>query len=108
MANIVVKTYDIRKKKYVVAGFIHNSIFYRKVQNRHFMVKHNGYGIQIDVLSTCIKHNVKSIVLTTPKNTMLFSLPSDWVNKGKVGDYNHGKQIFLDVKLMKVNYLKGN
>jgi hypothetical protein len=100
--NHTVKTYDKAKQKYVNAGLIVGNKFKKNVSNIHFMVKHNGYGIQSAVLNELIKRKVDTIVITTAKGTTHVSKMSDWVNNSKTADYGNGKQHFLDIKLMQI------
>lgn len=100
MTRIRITTRDPAKDKDVLCGFIEDDRFYRSVNNRHYMVKENGYGMQIDALEKLVKYGVKEIVLTTHTGTRLTSKPSAWVTKGKKRNYGNGAQIFLDTKFM--------
>jgi hypothetical protein len=100
--NETLYTYDKAKQKYVLAGIIVGNRFKKNVSNAHFMIKHNGYGIQAIVLNEIIKKKVDLIVITTSRGTTHTSRVSEWVKNGKVADYGNGKQYFLDVKLMQI------
>jgi hypothetical protein len=100
--NETLYTYDKAKQKYVHAGVIVGNRFRKNVTSTHFMVKHNGYGIQAIVLNELIKKKVDTIIITTSKGTTHTSKIIEWVKNGKVADYGNGKQYFLDVKLMQI------
>ena len=100
--NETLYTFDKAKQKYVQAGLIIGNRFKKKVNNNHFMVKHNGYGIQAIVLNELIKKKVELIIITTARGTTHNSKLHTWVSYGKVADYGNGKQYFLDVKLMQI------
>lgn len=98
---IRITTNDPAKNKEVLCGFVENGIFTRTVNNRHYMVKEHGYGIQTDALMTIVRLGVANITIKTKAGTVLKSKTSDWVTKGNKKDYGNGEQMFLDIKFMR-------
>lgn len=94
-------TFDPAKGKEVYCGYIDGFVFYRNVNNSHYMVKENGYGMQTNVLQGLIGAGVKEILLTTHKGTRLLSKVSSWNSKGVRKDYGNGEQVFLNTKYMR-------
>jgi len=94
-----VKTYDKAKGKYVYAGDLEGDTYTRKVNNRHYMVKEHGYGVQRDVLEKLISDSVRYIVIQAKQKTYKTTLAT-WVSRGKVKDYGHGEQVFLNTNFM--------
>lgn len=103
MEKLIVKTFDKAKNKEVVCGYIFGDTYYRTVENKHFMVKYNGYGIQKDVLTKLAAKGIENIKITTKRGTKHLTTVRNWVTKGKSGRYGHGDQIFLSIKAMKVS-----
>jgi len=97
---IKVMTFDPAKGKEVYCGYIDGDRFYRTVNNKHYMVKENGYGMQINVLEGLVRTGVKQVVLTTHTGTKLLSKVGSWNLKGVKRDYGSGEQIFLNTKYM--------
>ena len=94
---MIIKTKDPKKGKMVTAGEIHRNNFYRKIGPKHYMIKENGYGVQVDVLETLAAAGVEEIVLVAKKT--VFRIPLYiWVTKGHKKDYGSGMQVFLDKK----------
>lgn len=94
------KTFDKAKGKSVMAGSIRNGKYYRTVTNAHYMVKHQGYGIQSNVFSELYAKGVHTIVLQA-KGVNLIAPLYVWVDNGVVKDYGHGDQVFLSTKFMR-------
>lgn len=97
-----IKTYDDKKEKEVLCGYVEGDTYYRDVDNKHFMVKHDGYGIQLDVMNQLLKMGVKTIVINTKAGTTHTVPFRTWATKGKKDSYGHGEQIFLSKKFMNV------
>lgn len=97
---MTIYTFDVGKNKDVFCGVVEKDIFKRVVDNKHFMVKYGGYGIQKDVLSKLVLYGVRFIEITTKKKTKYKSTIGSWVSKGKVGKFGHGEQVFLNIKFM--------
>jgi hypothetical protein len=98
-----ITTYDKKKKRDVFCGYVDNDTYYRDVDySKHYMRKYRGYGIQSDVLSTLLRDGVKRVEIREGKTKTYISTLQDWLLKGKKGNYYHGDQVFLDIKLMEV------
>jgi hypothetical protein len=95
------RTFDEKKNKDVVCGYIEEKTYYREVSNEHYMVKYKGYGIQMDILAKLVKAGVDTIVIVTRAGTTHEVSLATWLNKGKKGNYAHGDQIFLSTKFMR-------
>lgn len=100
MSRIRLLTFDKNKKRSVKAGYVENGVFYKNVDNEHYMIKYSGYGVQVDVLEELVKAGIKEIRIITSKGTLIKSHLSDWVSKGKKDSFGHGEQIFLAVSEM--------
>ena len=94
-----VYTRDPKKNSLVLAGYIKDDTFYREVKSKHFMVKMNGYGIQLDVFSKLQKRQIKNIILISRRSVFKSTL-ADWNTKSIKKDYGHGLQVFLSVNYM--------
>jgi len=96
-----IKTFDPKKRKEIVAGFIENDVFTRKINDSHYFRKLNAYGISQDVFYRLYHLGVKSIVLEA--STAQFEASyDDWSNHGVLGDYGNGEQRFLNLEYFKV------
>jgi len=96
-----IMTYDPRKNKYVIAGYIDKTTFVKTVTTRHFFRKLQSYAIQEDVIQELIEKNIKKIKIMS--NTVIFeSSIKDWVNgHSLLRDYGKGLQRFLPIYYMK-------
>lgn len=102
MKALKIHSYDEAKGKKVLAGTVIGDTFYRNVNSKHFMVKHHGYGISVDVLQQIFQLGVTYIQIDTEKGTKHFSKTQDWIANGDKVNYKHGEQVFLDIKYMEV------
>jgi len=95
-------TYDPYKEKKIYAGKIVGSCFYteRKYKD-HYMRIELGYGIQDDVLSQLMGHNVISICIKDEKGRH-HSQIGEWYY-GQPKDYGHGNQRFKRIQHCYVN-----
>lgn len=96
----IIYAHDKKKNKYINAGIVNGNRFYKYVKPAHFMVKHNAYGIQSEVLNELIKRKVVYIVINTSRGARLTSRIELWINQAVVKDYGNGVQHFLNIKLM--------
>ena len=100
MKNLYI--FDPKKNKIVLAGYysaLHN-YFLKLTTSNHFMVKEHSYGIQEEIIQQLREYNCDLIIIQT-KTTRLQSKLNQWLTKGVVKDYGHGKQRFLNVKEMR-------
>jgi len=74
----------------------------KNVQLRvHKMWKHQGYGIQQDVIKTLVEKKCKNVVIMeTDTGDVFTSKLIDWVGSGISEEHGYGLQIFLPVKDM--------
>lgn len=93
----LIRTFDPRKNRYVVAGNIQGDTFVRKVTKKHFVWKYKGYGLQKDVFEQI--NNVKYINIVAPKGVYKATLET-WLTKGIMDDLGNGRQRFLPVEEM--------
>jgi len=100
---MIIKTLDPKKGKEVSCGSVEDDTYYRKVGNKHFMVKHNGYGIQMDVFKKLVKMGVYDVEIITKAGTKHRAPLYTWLSKGKKDDFGHGPQLFLDITYMGVS-----
>lgn len=96
----IIFSYDKKKDKYINAGIVNGNRFYKYVKPSHFMVKHNAFGIQSEVLNELIKRKVVYVIINTSTGARLSSRVDLWVNQAVVKDYGNGVQHFLNIKLM--------
>jgi len=101
---MIIYTLDKKKDRKVKAGEIIGKTFKRNLKSNHYMVKENGYGMQVDVLERLVKEGVEDVALNY-KSRRYVSRLQDWALNGKRKDYGHGEQVFLDKSYYKV--LKG-
>ncbi len=95
-----VTAYDPKKKKLVYVGIYDpfTNILTLPKTSKHFMVKENGYGIQWNIYERALK---RDCIIHIKKGERVFeSHIEDWHTRGHEADYGHGRQVFLDVKLM--------
>ena len=95
------KTFDKAKGKEVTCGYVDGDTYHRKVNNKHYMVKERGYGIQSDIVNRLFKERIKNIVIHTKTKDLKTTL-SSWIIRGHRADYGNGEQVFLDVSYMEV------
>jgi len=92
--------YDPKKGKNVLAGAINEystfKEFVKIVNNKHFMIKEKGYGIQEEILQQLQQLNITKIRIIT-KTSMICSNLEDWL-KRPIKNYGHGSQRFLGGK----------
>ena len=93
------RTYDKAKKKTVYTGDIQGDTYIRRVNNKHYMVKEGGYGIQKSLLPILVKENVRYIIIKAKQTTYRSTLAT-WLARGHTADYGHGEQIFLRTDYM--------
>lgn len=89
--------HDPKKNKTVLAGTLKDRVFTKTAKSNHYMVKESGYGISQKALEQLLVQGCDTIILKTKTKKYRIKF-SDWVTKGKVNDYGHGKQVFLDKK----------
>ena len=65
MKKTIIRTYDPRKDKSIVAGAFKDSVFYKTVGSSHYMIKEKGYGIQDDVINQLSELNCRNIIIFT-------------------------------------------
>lgn len=94
-------TYDPKKDKTVLAGYIEKDVFIKHVTSRHFFRKLQAYGIQEEIIQQLIERGIKTIRIMS--HTLTYeSKISDWVNGHcLLRDYGNGLQRFLPVHYMK-------
>lgn len=100
-------SYDLKKKKYVLAGEFIGNTFFKNVQPFHFMRVVGGYGISEDSFQDILNKGCKWIIIkevVTKQNWK--SDIRDWVEHCKIADYGSGKQRFLSLKFMKTHQVK--
>ena len=84
-------------------GFKVGSVFFKKVEGKHFMKILNGYGLQYDAFCELENEGMNEIYIIKKKSKKVWvSKPGDWLKNGKIADYGRGKQIFLSLKFMKL------
>lgn len=76
-------------------------VFFKTVEQKHYMVVVGGYGFQYDAFVGFEAAGIKEIqILEHHTNNNWKSKPADWIDHGKIADYGRGKQIFLSLKYM--------
>lgn len=99
--------YDPKYKKLMLMGQKIGDVFFKVVEEKHYMVVVGGYGFQYDAFIGFEKAGIKTIeILERHTDHTLTSKPSDWIDHGKIADYGRGKQIFLSKKYMKIKSRK--
>jgi len=83
-----------------IIGTIDGKIF-RKfvVPSKHKMRVFDAYGIQKIAFDHCIK-KLDAVIIEEQDGDILSSVVQLWIDKGIVGNYGDGEQIFLPVRLM--------
>lgn len=91
---MLIFSYDPKKNIRVLAGnFDYLTLtFTKKVSNRHFMLKENGYGISEDVIKQLIQLECDKIEILTKKNKYYFTLEK--ILNQPIKNYGHGNQRF--------------
>ena len=99
MEQFPIKTYDPKKGKFVLAGFLSGDTFHKDCTKKtHYMIAYRGYGMQNDVLDILSHRGVTTVCIETKKEILTSTL-EDWVAYG-VHDNNqkaHGHQVFLAI-----------
>lgn len=100
---MIVKTYDPKKEKYVVAGHIENSVFTRTVNSfKHRLRVINGYAIQADILPELRKYAVEKISFKAAKDDIR-SISFDDFYKYKIyWNKGHGEQWAIAGRYLKL------
>lgn len=99
-------SYDPRKKKTILCGYLKGDTFVREVDpKKHFMKVLQGYGIQEDAFQTLINSGCSRIIMKTKTDEYLASV-KDWVEHSKIADYSSGKQRFLSLKFMRIRKIR--
>jgi hypothetical protein len=93
---MIIRSYDPKKRKEVIAGQFENNVFRKKVSPKHFMIKEKGYGISEDVIQQLIELDCKIVIIKSKTRTINKKF-EDILNK-PIKDYGHGKQRFVRVK----------
>jgi hypothetical protein len=94
--------YDPKYKKLMTMGNKIGDVFFKTVEEKHFMRVVGGYGLQYDAFACFEKEGIKEIeVLERHTGIKWLSKPKEWFEHGKISDYGRGKQIFLSLKYMK-------
>jgi hypothetical protein len=93
------KTFDKAKNKEVTCGYIDGDTYHRKVNNKHYMVKEKGYGIQSNIVNKLFSDRVKNVMIHT-KTMDLKTTLNTWIIRGHRADYGNGEQVFLDTSFM--------
>jgi hypothetical protein len=96
-------TYDPRKKKHVLVGFLFGDTLVRNVKPEHFMTRCQGYGLQESAYQQLVVLGVRSVILhATATGDEYVSKLADWAGDGiNPMDFGNGKQRFLSVNRMK-------
>ena len=94
-----VRTYDKKKKRTVLGGRVDGKTYHRNVKNKHYMVKHHGYGVQSTIITKLVQDGIRFIVLHAKSVDLKASL-AVWIKRGISVDYGHGLQTFLSTEFM--------
>jgi hypothetical protein len=96
-----IHTYDPGRNKMVKAGTLSKDVYTKRVNDKHFMVLEQGYGIQEDVMADIENAGCKTIRLICKRN--VYHIPFEtWKKKGRRSNYGHGTQVFLNKKYYEV------
>jgi hypothetical protein len=95
---IKLTSFDPKKNKWMFAGKFDfdTFVFHKKVNNRHFMVIENGWGVSEDVVQQLIQLDCKYIFIETKKKEYKF--PFQELFKQPIKNYGHGNQRFIGGK----------
>jgi hypothetical protein len=93
--------FDPKKRKNVLCGDYDeiSKTFTKKVTNKHFFIKFKSYGIQEEIILKLDFLGCKFIEIKTKKSIFITKL-ENW-KEGKICDFGHGKQVFINT-----NYIK--
>ena len=93
--------FDPHFKKLNKMGTKIGDVFFKTVEEKHFMRMVGGYGFQYDAFACFEAEGIAKIeVLERHTGETWVSKPKDWFEHGKIADYGRGKQIFLSLKYM--------
>jgi len=93
-------TFDPKKQKEVLSGYLEGTIFVKKVKKSHFHIKYQAYAIQTEIIKKLLELQIDTVKLEGKKKTYLVSLDT-WIEKSILNDFGHGEQFFLPIKYMK-------
>lgn len=94
--------FDPKYKKLMTMGNKIGDVFFKTVDEKHFMRVVGGYGLQYDAFACFEKEGITDIeVLERHTGITWLSKPTEWYTHGRISDYGRGKQIFLSLKYMK-------
>lgn len=94
----LIKVFDPKKKKHVVAGRIDGNKFRHKVNSKHYYVKGGGYCLQKVLVSYLIKWTTIKYIILKSEKYLIKSKPKDWKKYGQIIDEGHGVQVCLNLK----------
>lgn len=93
--------FDPKYKKLMLMGNKVGNVFFKTVENKHFMRVVGGYGLQYDAFACFETEGITDVeVLEHHTGITWQSKTKDWFLHGKIADYGRGKQIFLSLKYM--------
>ena len=99
MSRIVIRTYDPKKGKNVVVGYLYDNKFVKHAKKGHYMVKEGGFGLQEDVILQLSNFSDCDTVVIKTKAGAYYSALAQWKVQ-PLKNYGHGPQRFLAVKEM--------
>ena len=94
---MILYSFDPMKNEKIVAGEYNydKSMFIKKVNSRHYMIKEQGYGISEDVVQQLIQLDCALLKIESKRLEYIFRF-EDILNLPKK-NYGHGEQRFLKI-----------
>lgn len=93
--------FDPKYKTFMLMGNKVGDVFFKTVEEKHYMVVVGGYGFQYDAFVNFEQEGIKEIqILERHTGNTWVTKPKDWTEHGRIADYGRGKQIFLSLKYM--------
>lgn len=97
-------SYDLKKRKTILAGQLMGDAFFKDVQPYHFMRMVGGYGISEDAFQKILSEGCKKVIIKElATGNRWESDIKDWQAHCLIADYGSGKQRFLSLKYMRTH-----
>ena len=99
MSRVVIRTYDPKKEKNVVVGYLYGNKFIKHAKKGHYMIKEKGFGLQEDVILQLSNFSDCDTVVIKTKAGDFYSAFEQWKVR-PLKNYGYGPQRFLPIKEM--------
>ena len=96
---VKITAFDPRKGSHVLVGVLKNGVFTKHVTAKHFMRIVGGYGIQELAFQELLEAKCQTVIIINETESYVSPI-QNWIEHGKVMNFNSGNQRFLSLKYM--------